>query len=154
MLIRRLTVPFVAALAVIPLACEPVLLMAFRTQTYITLAPTLWMLLSVMLLTGKDELSSWRWLLSGWAMGLAIYEYFIYVFFFPVLALMAWNRARSGNLEGGSSHLISLGWWFSGLILGMILFLIAYLSLIWAQGGVIGFLNYLKQAQLNLGVFR
>jgi len=152
-LLRRLTVPFVAALAVIPLACEPGFLMAFRTQGYITLAPTLWLLLSVLLLTGKDAPSPWRWLVSGWAMGWAIYGYFIYVFFFPVLALVAWNRAKSANLSGQFSYFVSLAWWLAGLILGLILCLITYLSLIRDHGGVIGFLNYSKQMQADLRVF-
>ena len=153
LLIRRMTVPFVAALAVIPLACDPGFLMAFRTQSYITLAPTLWLLISVLLLTGKDISSPWRWLVSGWAMGWAMYGYFIYVFFFPALVLVVWNRARSTNLKNRFSYFILLSYWSLGLIIGMIFFLTAYLDIIWWHGGFIEFIHYFKQTQTNLGIF-
>jgi hypothetical protein len=151
--IRRLTTPFVAALALIPLACEPSFLMAFRTQSYITLAPTLWLLLSLLLLTGKATPSPWRCLVSGWAMGWAIYGYFIYLFFFPVLTFVAWHRAISSNSANRFSHLTLLAWWLSGVTLGLIFYLFGYFSLLWQHRGLTGLFNYLKQAQANLGVF-
>ncbi len=153
MMFRRIAVPFVAAFAVVPLACDPSFLMSFRTQGYITLAPTLWLFMSLLLITGKKSLPPWRWILSGWAMGWAIFGYFIYAFFLPVVGLVAWHSAKFLNSNGQLCYYRSLVLWIIGLILGLSFYFIGYGLLIHDAGGLVGFLDMFNKQAADLGVF-
>ena len=82
--------PWQAALACIALAVDPSFSYAFRTQSYITLAPAAWLLLSLYSLMRGSEGGPHhrRWLFaSGLFYGWAVVAYFIYAFFLPALLL-------------------------------------------------------------------
>ena len=85
LLVRGALRPWQAALACAALAVDPAFSYAFRTQSYITLAPTAWLFLSLYALQREpvSNGSPRRWLVaSGAFYGLAISGYFIYTFYF------------------------------------------------------------------------
>lgn len=154
--IKRVTVPIVSAFALIPLACDPSFVMAFRTQSYITLAPTLWLLLSLLLLTGKTTLPRCFFVASGWSIGWAIYGYFIYLFFLPVLAVIAWNKTKAISVysKSNTSYIVLFALWLFGVMLGLIFYLLGYFYIFLRSGGFAEAINYLTQIQSNLGTFK
>ena len=89
--------PWQAALACGALALDPGFTYAFRTQSYITLAPAALLFLSLYSLQrAADSAVRNRWLFfAGWSYGLAVVGYFIYAFFLPALVMAAlwWTPA-------------------------------------------------------------
>lgn len=114
--------PWQAALACATLALDPAFSYAFRTQSYITLAPAAWLLFALyaLLRAGAPAARAGAWLFAaGVAYGLAIVGYFIYAFFVPALlyALFlarpaavrpaaAWLAVAAGMLVGGSAYIV------------------------------------------------
>jgi hypothetical protein len=87
-LLRARLRPWQAAASCIALAIDPSFSYAFRTQSYITVAPDAWLLLAAFCLLPVDKPASRRRLFfSGFWAGAAVVGYFIHVFFAPALAL-------------------------------------------------------------------
>lgn len=117
--------PWVAALACAALALDPGFSYAFRTQSYITMAPAAWLLFALyaLLRAGAPSAQAGRWLFAaGVSYGLAVVGYFVYAFFLPALlyalhalrppqvrARDAWRAATAGVLVGGSAYLVGYG---------------------------------------------
>ena len=143
--------PWQAALACAALAIDPGFSYAFRTQSYITLAPAAWLFLSLYsLLRAAQSSPHWRrWLFaSGVFYGWAVTGYFVYAFFLPalLLALRWWwpAAARPG-----------LGWalLLAGVVIGGIFYPLGYWLAIQHLGGVSEAWSYFQQTQKALNAF-
>ncbi|HEY0961923.1 MAG TPA: GtrA family protein [Pseudomonadales bacterium] len=145
------------------LATELAFIASFRTQFYIVVAGTFWMLLAVYLALGRktpatapharevraaphtgihDEIPALAWFFSGLCAGLAVYSYFVFVFFVPVFVAMGWWHTRSwrGVLA-----------WLLGFTLGMQTYVLGYLLAITALGGLGPALEWLRSTSEGLG---
>src|SRR4030095_2661746 len=94
--------PWQAALACVALAIDPSFSYAFRTQSYITLAPAAWVFLCLYSLMHGAEggrRQVWWLFASGLFYGWAVVAYFIYFFFLPALFLaVLWSPATARTL--------------------------------------------------------
>ena len=154
-LVRGGIKPWQAALAGIALAVDPGFSYAFRTQSYITLAPTAWLFLSLyaMQRAGASPARSRRWLVaSGALQGIAIVGYFIYAFYLPamVLALWLWGRSRPAVPAWPRACLVP---WLSGLAIGGTFYMVGYALFIRDSGGVSQAWAIFQQTQASLGAF-
>jgi len=142
----------------VALAVDPSFVFAFRTQTSIVLAPVAWLLLSLVALDRAGEGRQESMLaLSGAAYGLAVFGYFTYVFFLPVVlaALLFWPFAAAGlPVRPWPRAWRRLPLWTVGVGVGAVLYLLGYALLAGHQGGVARLVEYLGQAQAALGVWK
>ena len=138
LLVRSGPRPWLAALACAALAIDPAFSYAFRTQSYITLAPAAWLFLSLYCLQRAADGGARRrrWLLgSGALYGLAIVGYFIYAFFLPaMLAALYWSRTTPA--PDGERPRATWVLWFAGVAIGGIFYPVGYALLIRQLGGV------------------
>ncbi len=156
-LVRGGLKPWQAALAGVALALDPAFSYAFRTQSYITLAPTAWLFASLyaLLRASVEGAFSRRWLIaSGVFVGLSIVGYFIYAFYLPalLLALWLWSRERYNSARRGSP----VEWlppWIAGLAAGAIAYPVGYWLMIRNAGGVAQAWAQFQQMQQSLGAF-
>jgi len=149
--------PWQAALACAALAVDPAFSYAFRTQSYVTLAPTAWLFLSLYALQrgAGSNASAQKWLVaSGAFYGLAISGYFIYTFYFPamLLAIWLWNQ-DIGDRPPGNWLRGTLPWWLCGLAAGAIFYPIGYGLNIRNVGGFAEAWSQFQQTQRALGAF-
>jgi putative flippase GtrA len=118
------------------LATDIAFLASFRTQFYIVISGVFWLLFAIYVALGtkyEDNLKQ-RFFISGALYGLAVYSYFIFLFFLPVwLVLIRYNTARWQP---------TLRWTF-GFCLGMSPYVLGYLSLMFALGGPRQFVDWL-----------
>ena len=135
-LIKRMTgstaIAIVCALA---LASELAFVASFRTQNYIVISGCLWLLAAMYVATqrGADR----RLLLfSGALMGLAVYSYFVFLFFVPAWIVCGLWNTRS---------IRSVGAWLLGLALGLQTYVLGYLSLVLKLGGLGNAVQWLQQ---------
>lgn len=143
--------PWQAALACAALAIDPGFSYAFRTQSYITLAPAAWLFLSLYsLLRATQSSLHWRrWLFaSGVFYGWAVTGYFIYAFFLPalLLALRQWWPAAA---RPGAAWLLLT----AGVAIGGIFYPLGYWLTIQQLGGVNEAWSYFQQTQKALNAF-
>jgi hypothetical protein len=151
LLTRSGTRPWQAALACAVLAIDPVFSYAFRTQSYITLAPAAWLFLSLYSLRRATQPDArWRgWLIAGGAFyGLAIVGYFVYAFMLPAMlwAFHAWRR-ESGRPRAAWGHVSA------GLALGGSFYVAGYALVAWNLGGPRQGWAYFQQTQKALNAF-
>lgn len=149
-LLRGRLRPWQAACACIALAVDPTFSYAFRTQSYITVAPMAWLLWSIALLlrqgNGNSREPPWFW--CGTLYGVAITGYFIYSFYFPVvIVLVAW-RLHDGR--DASERRGSLYRWIRGFALGVSPYIIGYLLAARASGGIREFLAFMNEQRAIL----
>ncbi len=149
-----------AGLITLALALDPVFIFAFRTQLYITLAATAWLLAAVLagnaaLRPRDDKHAGWLILLAGIFYGLSVFGYFIYAFFAPALVLALIVRSRQIGLARSRLGVVSLLSSLAlGLAIGSIGYLIGYGRIAEAQGGIGGLLHYITSQQDSLGAFK
>jgi len=153
LVLRRAGLKETAIAAVgIALAVDPSFVFAFRTQSYITLAPAAWLLLSLVALARAGAAADPRRALvaSGAAYGLAFFGYFVYLFYLPAVlyAVLAWPP-RSGAGEPRWPRLLP---WAAGVCLGAIVYPIGYALMARNLGGLGGLVQYLRETQAALGV--
>jgi hypothetical protein len=130
------------------LALDPGFLFSFRTQSYITLLPIAFVLLSASIVEDAAAVASRRACgAAGLLLGLAVYGYFIYLFLVPAAAAHLWWKVRANSER--RPQLIS---WFAGLVLGVSPYLIGYALMFKATGGFQGFERFLTSALGNLSV--
>jgi hypothetical protein len=156
-LIRGGLRPWQSALALVALAVDPAFSYAFRTQSYITLAPTAWLFLSLYALqrAAASDARPRRWLVASGAFhGLAIVGYFIYAFYMPamMLALWLWSRSRPHAPAFARSRSWLLPW-LAGLGMGAIFYPLGYGLMIWKAGGLLPAWSQFQQTQQALGAF-
>src|SRR4051812_2524924 len=149
-MLRRLAVhPVLTAAVCAAMAMDPSFSYAFRTQSYITLAPSAWLLVSVGLLGGGQPYSPPRLMLSGALAGLAAGAYFVQGFFLLALLPAAWLVTRA--TPGGS--LRSSLRWPLGFLIGFAPNLLGYLLLMKSVGGPVQLLEFVTEQQAKLRAF-
>lgn len=134
-----------AAVFTIGLATDIAFISSFRTQNYIILGGLVWLLGSLVLLSPNEvqSISKKRLLASGGLFGLAVYAYFVFLFFFPAMLYIV-QKAKCAKT--------SRSWaiWLCGVAIGMLPYVIGYLSMWLALGGTDKFLEYLSLVTDNL----
>jgi hypothetical protein len=149
--------PWQAAMAGIALAVDPGFSYAFRTQSYITLAPTAWLFLSLYALqrTSATLPRPRKWLFaSGLFYGFAIVGYFIYAFYLPAMLLAFRSLGRDHSMTAPARAMRSrLALWLGGLAIGGIWYPIGYGLLIAHDGGFREAWSHFQQTQQALGAF-
>lgn len=98
---------------------------SFRTQFYIVMGAAAWLFaaLALALPTGtRSDFGRKRLLLSGACTGLACYGYFVLGFFIPGMFLLIVWRRRDGWRD--------LPVWLTGLMIGLLPYVLGYLSLL------------------------
>lgn len=143
LVVRKVTArPLVAMVTACALATDMAFIGSFRTQSYIILAGQGWMMLSLYLAlpSGQRPPSHWLLLFSGVAMGLAVYGYFVFLFFLlPVAILAMCADGRQGALGRGVV-------WGLGFCIGMLPYVVGYIQLGMALGGVTPLLEWIQSA--------
>lgn len=142
--------PWQAALACAALAIDPGFSYAFRTQSYITLAPAAWLFLSLYALWrgGEDAArGAWWRAACGVFYAFAVVAYFIYGFFFPGLVLVALGMPA---LRGGVRGWLPL---VAGAAVGPAIYGIAYWLLARQVGGWTQAWDYFVETQRVINAF-
>lgn len=132
----------VALIAAVGLATDIAFLASFRTQFYIILGGEAWLFGSLFFLGLNGPPSNRAGLkcfLSGVCFGLAVYGYFVFLFFLPA---MAWLIVRDRGLCAWPS----VKTWAAGFIVGMLPYVIGYISLAVAFGEVGQVIEWLSGA--------
>jgi len=134
-------------LACIAMALDPAFSYAFRTQSYITLQPMVWLLLSLgwMLSPPRSE-RAWFW--CGLLAGLAVAGYFVYAFFMPVLVVATYLLTRTVPEVWRERRR-----WIAGLVAGGSPYLLGYGLLIRKLGGLAAFVDFFRNEQESLRAF-
>ena len=151
LLARAAVKPWQAALACAALAIDPGFSYAFRTQSYITLAPAAWLFLALCCAQrGARAPARWgRWLFAGGVLyGFAIVGYFIYAFFLPAM-LLALRWWRPDGARPRHAWLLPA----AGVALGGIFYPVGYGLLARQLGGVHALWDYFQQTQKALNAF-
>lgn len=148
-LVRQITgVRLAALVAALGLATDIAFIASFRTQYHIILAGSFWLLLALYfwLLSCQRDASRSHVLVfsSGAAFGLAVYAYFVYLFFVPALMWML----RDGSPSSQRWRMLRI--WCCGFVVGMLPYVLGYLSLILALGGPLSALEWIRQSILGL----
>lgn len=142
--------PWQAALACAVLAIDPSFSYAFRTQSYITLAPMAWLFLSLYSIArgGEGSARPMRWLVaSGVFYGLAVVGYFIYAFFLPALLLaLRWSPPATHTPRAWAALA-------AGVLLGGFCYPLGYALAIQQLGGLGAAWEYFQQTQRAINAF-
>lgn len=141
--------PLVAGGVCTALALDPSFSYAFRTQSYITLAPAAWLLLSMALIMRDRDTPAAAWSWSGVLAGLAAGAYFIQAFFLLAVLPAVWIASA----HGASPRLSARLRWIGGLLLGLSPVLLGYGLLIDDQGGLRETIRYFARQQAQLHAF-
>jgi hypothetical protein len=142
-------------------ATELAFIGSFRTQMYIVMSGAFWLLPAIYLALGRRTSASVQsglnsaanigslaalpmrpWFFSGVCAGLAVYSYFVYLFFVPVFVAMGWWHTRNTR-----SVLI----WLAGFVLGMQTYVLGYTLGIAALGGLEPALEWFRNSTAGLG---
>ncbi|MEO8536209.1 MAG: hypothetical protein ABI533_01690 [Betaproteobacteria bacterium] len=157
-LLARARVPvWIAGLAGIALAFDPAFVFAYRTQSYITMSPVAWLLLSMALLADGVHPATHtasRHVASGVCCGFAVLGYFVYAFYVP--AMLLWIVATSRVATPGA---VSTRWrdavgWLSGVAFGCAYYALGY-ALVARKlgGGIAGLAAYVTESSKRLDAF-
>ena len=157
-LFRRARIPLaIAALAGVAIAADPTFVFAFRTQSYITLAPAAWMLLSIAALAmpvGGDRAPTVRrhYFVSGVCSGFAVLGYFVYAFYLPAMLgfMLAATRGDPAQ-RGAAANTVR---WLAGLTLGCAYYVLGY-ALVARKvgGGIAGLIGFIDESTARLAAF-
>ncbi|MCD6048171.1 MAG: glycosyl transferase family protein [Gammaproteobacteria bacterium] len=118
-----------AFVAMLGLATEIAFIASFRTQFYITMAGDFWLFAAIFVLLKANEensLDKKHLLFIGCFYGLAVYSYFIYLFFLPAIALWVFLNSPRGK------RILSGYYWVQGVAIGLIPYALGYLSMLLA----------------------
>ncbi len=154
-LIRSKLTSWQAALACIALAVDPAFSFAFRSSTFIIVSNDALILLSLFLLLPLDAASvkhsaALRLAASGFFAGLAVFGYFVFAFYVPVLLVAA---AAIHSTDTIVTKVQAALQWLAGAMLGASGYMLGY-GLILREVGSVGELwRFLMQLQGELGAF-
>jgi len=157
-LLRRARLPlWIAVLCGCALAVDPAFIFAFRTQSYITMSPVAWLLVSIALLAGTETADAWRarrWIASGVCFGFAVLGYFVYAFYLPAMLLWVVLRRPQSAGPARRARLSAALAWLCGVGFGCAYYVLGY-ALVARKvgGGLSGFLAYLHESSTRLGAF-
>ena len=145
---RRVTgQPWLALVMALGLASDMAFIGSFRTQSYIVLGGQVWMLVATYLALGslkKEVAGAWSLVVSGACMGLAVYGYFVHLFFAPVVA---WVAVFGPGARGAGNRF----WlWALGFAFGMLPYVIGYAWMVVDLGGWGAFADWLRAAVTGL----
>lgn len=125
------------------LATDMAFLGSFRTQAFIILSGQAWMMAALYsaLRSVRAEASDRRWqTLGGICMGLAVYGYFVFLFFLPVVAGLAiFGRGRIGSVRRACL-------WGGGFVIGMLPYVAGYAWMAVDLGGWVPFVDWMRNA--------
>lgn len=131
------------------LAIDPSFVYAFRTQSYITMAPAAFLMLSAVALLkahGSSGTARLRWLaVCGVLGGLSCWGYFIYTFFMPALLAACW--LLPGKPATGSARLVHSLMPVLGMTVGALLYFAGFLLVARHMGGLDEAISYYLSAQ-------
>ncbi|MFZ4288306.1 ArnT family glycosyltransferase [Variovorax sp. HJSM1_2] len=148
LILRKITRHPLLALAVsVGLATDMAFLGSFRTQAYIILAGQMWMMGAIYLgirSTQNQDNVLRSVLLCGISMGLAVYGYFVFLFFLPPVAALAICGAGRGGVVSRAKA------WVLGFTIGMLPYIVGYLGLVYAARGFGPFIGWLQTALTGL----
>lgn len=136
-----------AALTCGVLALDPGFSYAFRTQSYITMFGTTWVLLSIAIALRAREVGR-GWWRSGFFAGFAASAYFIHGFFLAAFAPAMFMFTRT-HVRRWRARLQ----WLGGLVLGLSPYFVGYLLLMRKVGGPSGFLRFYAEQAGRLEAF-
>lgn len=141
---------YIILLGILSIAVDPSFIFAFRTQFYITLLPITFIFLSMyFLLQSLHKKNTYKYYnLSGLSLGIACYGYFIYFTFIPVIGLFfiyALSHRKYYSQDLMIDRIKSYKCFFSGLGLGMMLYIWGWLSAI----QILGFKKFLQWFNAN-----
>lgn len=140
---------FVSFLAAVGLASDIAFLASFRSQFYLQLGGEVWLFASLSLLPLANlPVNRFRFgcILSGVCFGLAIYGYFIYLFFLPALLWLIIS-----NWEIDTRQAIKL--WICGVAIGLLPYVLGYISMAIRFGGIGATLEWLQSSLTGLKIF-
>lgn len=140
--------PGLATVLATALATDMAFIGSFRTQAYIILAGQVWMMLALWLaVRSAQEQAPSRWVLalSGLGMGLAVYGYFVFLFFLPPVAALA---ILGPGRQGMERRLLA---WCVGFVVGMLPYVVGYIGLAVALGGVGPLIEWMRNMLGVLG---
>ncbi|WP_144409490.1 glycosyltransferase family 39 protein [Martelella endophytica] len=134
------------------LAIDMAFLASFRTQMYIVISGVFWLFMSLYFIFKMDSyrisknnpnsgitrgLLRSDWIIPGVFSGLSIYSYFVFSFFVPALLIIVYLSAR---------NIACVFRFCAGLCIGVLPYVVGYISLAAALGGVTPALDWLKNA--------
>jgi hypothetical protein len=140
--------PVLATVLATALATDMAFVGSFRTQAYIILAGQVWMMLALWLaVRSVQEQAPSRGLvaLSGMGMGMAVYGYFVFLFFLPPVAALA---VLGPGRQGMGQRLLA---WSAGFVVGMLPYVIGYVELAVALGGMSPLIEWMRNVLGVLG---
>lgn len=149
MLCRMQFSSFAATAICAALAVDPSFSYAFRTQSYITLAPSAWLLISIGLMSGPHPPSLRRWIWSGLLAGLAASAYFVQGFFLLAVVPAVWITTHRSH----ETHWKARSRWLFGLVIGLSSYILGYILLMRNVGGPLAFIDFFSRQQAELGAF-
>jgi hypothetical protein len=149
LILRRVTGrPLLAVALATVLATDMAFLGSFRTQAYIILAGQAWMMCGVYLAVCAAQrgqtVGRLLLVLCGVSMGLAVYGYFVFLFFLPPVA---WLAVFGGGREGAMRRVSA---WAAGFAIGMLPYVVGYAGVMYASGGPAPFVEWLRNALTGL----
>lgn len=143
---RRLTGrPWVALIAAAGLATDMAFIGSFRTQSYIVMGGQAWMLggLLLALAAPRSRRPALLLLGSGVCMGLAVYGYFVHLFYAPMVATVAVFVTGDASRKRAAT---SIALWSAGFAVGLLPYAIGYVWALISLGGWIPFQEWLATA--------
>jgi len=132
----------------VALACDPGFLLAWRTQYYLQLFPLIFFFFGIAIYfdESKIPLSRYRCFISGMLVGIAAWNYFIYIIYGVVFILFAFlMNSRQRRKEAFPVFILM------GFCIGVMPYLYAHVSIL-LNVGFNGYLAILKFLQTSYGV--
>jgi hypothetical protein len=134
-IVSRLTRSGVLALVCgLAIATDMAFIGSFRDQNYIVLGGFAWLTVALLILlpetptgTSHAGISNRRVFWSGLFCGLAAYGYFVQLFFYPAMLVI--------TLKQAASRKPALAFWCVGVAVGLVPYMLGYLSMYLAVGG-------------------
>ena len=147
--LRRVGVPVLAAAAAaIVLALDPSFSFAFRTQSYITMSGTVWLLLCVALIAAPAPVREKRWLLAGFLAGFAWSAYFVHAFWLGALVPAVLLLTRGDEQRWRARARFAMG-----LTIGVLPYVVGYWRVAYKLGGWSAFVDFYRHTLDGLGAF-
>jgi putative flippase GtrA len=133
------------------MATELAFIASFRTQMYIVMSGAFWLLLALYFALGSRpasignqapaQFAKLPLLVSGACAGLAVYSYFVFLFFLPVFVIAGWLHTRSWR---------PVLFWLLGFAAGMQTYVLGYTLALISLGGLEPMLDWLNTSTVDL----
>jgi hypothetical protein len=147
---------WVVAICGIALAVDPAFIFAFRTQSYITMSPVAWLLLSIAMLAGdpRTETPLRHFVASGVSFGFAVLGYFVYAFYLPAMLPWIVSLQQPRDAPHAARRRRATLAWLLGVGFGCAYYVLGYaLAARKVGGGWPGFVAYIGDSTTRLNAF-